>query len=169
MLESNEPWFSENNWWWRLWMLLRGLFGCTSLFFRYSAVTYISLADTTIIMLSMPVFVFIFARIFLGEQFGRYHVLALCLSTVGIAFASKIELFPTTKSVLTNTTCTNILSESFTATAASLYCNESLTQTNVNEMSSTTKQLIGSLFAFGAMVIGSLVYVIIRKVCYLTI
>ena len=172
MVESKEPWFGEKNWWWRLWMLLRGLSGCTSLFFRYSSVTYISLADTTIIMLSMPVFVFIFARIFLGEQFGRYHVLALCLSIVGIAFASKIEVFFKTEDAL-NTTISNsttILPKEFSTTTTTLINLYNATSpTEMDEMSSTTKQLIGSLFALGAMVVGSLVYIMVRKVCYVHI
>lgn len=149
-------------------MLLRGLSGCTSLFFRYSSVTYISLADTTIILLSMPVFVFIFARIFLGEQFGRFHVLALVLSIVGIAFASKIEfLFGSAEKALNSTMIPESLFNSTTTTTMTTTTLASTTvASNVvhNGATSSYNQLIGSLYACGAMVVGSLVYVMVRKV-----
>ena len=118
-------------------MLLRGVCGATSLFFRYSAVSYISLADTTIIVLSLPVFVFIFARIFLKEPFGRFHVIALILSLVGICFASKIEFL--------------------------FGSGNDLEGTDIETETSRQNQLLGTSFAIGAMIIGSLVYVFVRK------
>lgn len=168
VLESKEPWFGENNWWWRLWMLLRGVSGCTSLFFRYSAVTYISLADTTIIILSMPVFVFIFARIFLGEQFGRYHILAFLLSLIGIAFASKVDfLFKSGESLLaphlTNGT-ENIWN--LTTTVGTTVASTTMTTPEMGKDGiSLHHRLMGTMYACGAMVAGSLVYVMVRKVC----
>ena len=72
-------------------MAIRALSGTTNIFLFYSALQYIPLAEATIFSLSVPVFVFIFARIFLKEPFGRWHVAALVLSIVGIALASKID------------------------------------------------------------------------------
>lgn len=141
VVESKEQWFGPKCWWFRLWMLLRGVCGATSLFFRYSAVSYISLADTTIIVLSLPVFVFIFARIFLKEPFGRFHVIALVLSLVGICFASKIEILFGSEEEYFEPGSPN---------------SDELENNRLN-------QIIGTSFAIGAMVIGSLVYVFVRK------
>lgn len=159
VLESGHSFLGDGSLIWFFWMILRGVSGCTSLFFRYSAVTYISLANTTIIMLSMPVFVFIFARIFLKEQFGRFHALALVMSIVGISFASKIEvLFGKNSDFSNSTTLTHGHNETHHYQNSTLIDEE--------EEDSTTKtndQLIGSLFACGAMCIGSLVYITVRK------
>lgn len=130
----------------RVWIFLRGIAGATSLFFRYSALRYMSLADVTIIVLSMPVFVFIFARIFLKEDFGRFHVLAVILSTIGILFASKIEL------LFGSETPQSVGSSSSPPTAGRLTAN------GVHE------RLIGILFSVGAMLVSSFVYVLVRKV-----
>ena len=73
-------------------MSVRGLAGTSTIFFLYSAVKYIPLADATIFLLSVPVFVFIFARCILHEPFGRWHVVALVLSLLGIGLASKIDV-----------------------------------------------------------------------------
>lgn len=168
VLESKEPWFGENNWWWRLWMLLRGVSGCTSLFFRYSAVTYISLADTTIIILSMPVFVFIFARIFLGEQFGRYHILAFLLSLVGIAFASKVDfLFKSGENLASHLGGNESIWNLTSTTTSTTTMGTTLATTMAHESGdgiSLHNRLIGTMYACGAMVAGSLVYVMVRKV-----
>lgn len=167
VLESKEPWFGENNWWWRLWMLLRGVSGCTSLFFRYSAVTYISLADTTIIILSMPVFVFIFARIFLGEQFGRYHILAFLLSLVGIAFASKVDfLFKSGENLASHLGGNESIWNLTSTTTSTTTMGTTLATTMAHESGdgiSLHNRLIGTMYACGAMVAGSLVYVMVRK------
>ena len=162
VLESGHSFLGDGSLIWFFWMILRGVSGCTSLFFRYSAVTYISLANTTIIMLSMPVFVFIFARIFLKEQFGRFHALALVMSIVGISFASKIEvLFGKNSDFSNSTTLTHGHNETHHYQNSTLIDEEEEDST-----AKTNDQLIGSLFACGAMCIGSLVYITVRKVCF---
>ncbi|CAG2174279.1 unnamed protein product, partial [Oppiella nova] len=96
----------------RIWLILRGIAGATSLYFRYSALHYMSIANATVIVLSMPVFVFIFAKIFLKESF------------VNISFShTTINIFK----------------------------------------ADNHRELIGLGFSIGATLIGSSVYVLVRK------
>ena len=81
---------------------------------------------------------------------------------VGIAFASKIDtFFKKSGEDLVNGT-TNLTT---TLMPESLYGNATTTLAPEHEGSeSTYHQVIGSLFALGAMVVGSLVYIMVRKV-----
>jgi len=90
LFERDDNWFGPAKWTTRLWLILRALFGTTSLWLKFMAIDHISLASDTIISLSMPIFVFVFARLLLNERFGRVHVMALMISIVGIALASDI-------------------------------------------------------------------------------
>jgi drug/metabolite transporter (DMT)-like permease len=119
----------------RHWLIIRGLAGATSLYFRYWALHYMSIADATVIALSMPVFVCIFARIFLKEPFGLFHVLALFLTLIGITFTSKIAFI-------------FVSSE----------------EDNIKTEDDNRKRMIGLIISLGATIIGSSIYVIIRKV-----
>lgn len=74
----------------RHYLLLRGIAGATSLYMRYAALQYLPIANATVIILSMPVFVSIFARIFLKEACGLFHVMAIGVTLVGIGFTAKI-------------------------------------------------------------------------------
>ncbi|RWS27898.1 transmembrane protein-like protein [Leptotrombidium deliense] len=76
----------------RVFVLLRGIAGASSLYLRYNALHYIPIANATVIVLSMPIFVCIFARIFLKEAFGLFHVIALTVTLVGIGFTSKLGI-----------------------------------------------------------------------------
>ena len=46
-------------------LILRGIAGATSLFLRFFAFRYLPIADASVIIFSVPVFVSIFAKIFL--------------------------------------------------------------------------------------------------------
>ena len=74
----------------RHFLLLRGVAGATSLYLRYSALHYLPIANATVIVLSMPVFVCIFARIFLKEPCGIFHCVSIGVTLVGIGFTAKI-------------------------------------------------------------------------------
>ncbi|KAI1290045.1 Solute carrier family 35 member G1 [Halotydeus destructor] len=75
----------------RHFLILRGLAGASSLYLRYSALHYMPIANATVIVLSMPVFVCIFARIFLKEACGLFHLVAIGVTLVGIAFTSNLK------------------------------------------------------------------------------
>lgn len=50
------------------------------------------IANATIIVLSMPVFVCIFARIFLKESLGLFHLVAVGVTLLGIGFTAKLDV-----------------------------------------------------------------------------
>ena len=74
----------------RHFLLLRGIAGATSLYLRYAALRYLPIANATVIVLSMPVFVSIFARIFLKEPCGVFHCIAIGITIIGIGFTANI-------------------------------------------------------------------------------
>lgn len=73
-----------------LWLLLRGLSGATALFLRYTALHYLPLANVTVILLSMPVFVAVFGRVFLNEECGIFHVILITVTLIGIGLTTKV-------------------------------------------------------------------------------
>lgn len=86
------PFGPKGNWTIRVYLLLRGFAGASSLLLRYSALRYLPIANATVIILSMPVFVCIFARVFLKESCGIFHIVSIGITLIGIAFTSKIDI-----------------------------------------------------------------------------
>ncbi|XP_053211886.1 pseudopaline exporter CntI-like [Panonychus citri] len=119
----------------RLWVLLRGVAGATSVYLRYCALQYLPIANATIIVLSMPVFVCILARVFLKEPCGVFHVIALAVTLLGIAFTAKL----------------NVIFGSSEEEAADAGIDK-------------TAHLLGLAAGMGATLVGSSSYVIVRKV-----
>ena len=119
----------------RHYIILRGLAGATSLYLRYCALHFLPIADATVIVLSMPVFVCIFARVFLKEPCGVFHVIALAVTLIGIGFTTKL----------------NIIFKSGVEQAEAAGIN-------------TQNEVYGLLCGMGATLIGSMAYVIVRKV-----
>ena len=132
LLESHKHPFAPT-WNDRMWLFLRGLSGATSLYLRYLTLRYLPIGDATVIVLSMPVFVFIFARIFLKESCGIFHVFALAVTLIGISFTAKLNI---------------------------IFGSDSDELGKINK----DNEIIGLLCAMGATLIGSAVYVIVRKV-----
>ncbi|KAL3227942.1 hypothetical protein MRX96_003879 [Rhipicephalus microplus] len=58
-------------------LVLRGLLGATSLFLRFYAIHYMPIADASVIIFSVPVFVSALAKLFLKEPCGFFHVAAV--------------------------------------------------------------------------------------------
>lgn len=115
----------------RHFLLLRGVAGATSLYLRYSALHFLPIANATVIVLSMPVFVCIFARIFLNEACGFFHLITIGTTLFGIGLTSKLDVILG-------------LTESFGV--------------------DTNKEMWGLIYSMGATLIGSSVYIFVRKV-----
>lgn len=112
-------------------LILRGFAGATSLYMRYSALRFLPIANATVIVLSMPVFVSIFARIFLKEACGFFHVVTIGVTLIGIAFTSKLDV---------------------------------ILGLNKGVDTDSSKELYGLLYSMGATLVGSSVYIFVRKV-----
>ncbi len=63
---------------------LRSLSGTVSMFFLFTAVTMIPLADVTAITFTSPMFITVLAMLFLGEKIHRYRWTALLLGFIGV-------------------------------------------------------------------------------------
>ncbi|KAH9395246.1 hypothetical protein TYRP_021005 [Tyrophagus putrescentiae] len=188
VLDTGDPLFGPASWWFRLWMLLRGLFGGAALLFKFYALEHISMANTTVIILSTPVFVFLFARLLLGEPFGRYHLLSLVLSLSGIATASKLHLLLISDggvdNIINNSTIVNKSTSTMTfititstvfptiinsSSVTSMMINSTAVDGGddnglINSSGSSSHSLLGNCYALLSTILGAMVFVFIRKV-----
>lgn len=73
-------------------LIIRGLVGATSLFLRFVAFRYLPIADASVIVFSIPVFVAVLARIFLKEPCGFFHAFTVFLTLLGIVLITKLPL-----------------------------------------------------------------------------
>ncbi|KAG8190162.1 hypothetical protein JTE90_008696 [Oedothorax gibbosus] len=71
-------------------LIFRGLVGATSLFLRFVAFRYLPIADASVIIFSIPVFVAVLARIFLKEPCGFFHAFTVLLTLGGIVLITKL-------------------------------------------------------------------------------
>jgi len=69
--------------------MLRAFLGTTSLMSQFYALRHMPLADASVIIFSVPVFVAIFARIFLKEECGLFHVCTICLTLCGCVLIAR--------------------------------------------------------------------------------
>lgn len=69
--------------------MLRCIVGCLGLCLSFYAFRYMNLADASVIIFSMPIFVAIFARIFLKEPCGLFHVITIILTLLGVVLIAK--------------------------------------------------------------------------------
>ncbi|GBN57937.1 Solute carrier family 35 member G1 [Araneus ventricosus] len=74
----------------RWFILLRGIFGSTNIFLSFTAFRYLNLSEASAIIFSSPVFVTVFARIFLKEPCGTFQTLTVLVTVIGIIFATKL-------------------------------------------------------------------------------
>ncbi|KAH6923054.1 hypothetical protein HPB50_021384 [Hyalomma asiaticum] len=73
-------------------LVLRGLLGASSLFLRFYAIHYMPIADASVIIFSVPVFVSALARIFLKEPCSVFHVVTVLVTVVGLVLITKFPL-----------------------------------------------------------------------------
>lgn len=73
-------------------LIIRGLLGASNLFLRFMAFRHLPLADASIIVFSVPVFVTIFARIFLKEACGIFQGIIVILTLLGVFLITKMPL-----------------------------------------------------------------------------
>lgn len=71
------------------WALLRGVAGGLSIYLRYWSIGYLPLANATVIIVSMPVFVSIFSRVFLGEKCGVFHIFSIGITLLDLTIMTK--------------------------------------------------------------------------------
>lgn len=85
-LYKNEPLFPEGK---RFILLLRCFVGTTGLMLSFYAFRHMPLADASVIIFSTPVFVTIFARIFLKEPCGLFNVMTIFVTLIGVVLITR--------------------------------------------------------------------------------
>lgn len=73
----------------RLMLLLRSFVGTTGLMLSFYAFRNMPLADANVIVFSVPVFVAIFARLFLKEPCGIFNVITVILTLIGVVLITR--------------------------------------------------------------------------------
>lgn len=73
----------------RLILFLRCFVGSTGLILSFYAFRHMPLADASVIVFSTPVFVSIFARLFLREPCSTFHVFTVSLTLVGVLLITR--------------------------------------------------------------------------------
>ncbi|XP_043521928.1 solute carrier family 35 member G1-like isoform X2 [Frieseomelitta varia] len=76
----------------RLMLVLRSFVGTTGLMLSFYAFRHMPLADASVVVFSVPVFVAIFARIFLKEPCGIFNVITVCLTLIGVILITRPPL-----------------------------------------------------------------------------
>ncbi|XP_063864838.1 solute carrier family 35 member G1-like isoform X2 [Scylla paramamosain] len=76
----------------RLMLILRGVVGAVSLMLQFYAFRHMPLADASVIIFSVPVFVAVFARVFLGEPCGLFHGVVIILTIAGVVLIARPPL-----------------------------------------------------------------------------
>ncbi|XP_026477779.1 solute carrier family 35 member G1 [Ctenocephalides felis] len=89
VLYKQEPIFPEGK---RVMLLLRSFVGTTGLMLSFYAFRHMPLGDASVIVFSVPVFVAIFARLFLKEPCGPFNVISIILTLIGVILITKSEL-----------------------------------------------------------------------------
>ncbi|XP_069684085.1 solute carrier family 35 member G1 [Periplaneta americana] len=73
----------------RIMLLLRSFVGTTGLMLSFYAFRHMPLADASVVVFSVPVFVAIFARLFLKEPCGLFNAISVCLTLVGVVLITR--------------------------------------------------------------------------------
>uniref|UniRef100_A0A1B6E1D0 EamA domain-containing protein n=1 Tax=Clastoptera arizonana TaxID=38151 RepID=A0A1B6E1D0_9HEMI len=73
----------------RLMLFLRSIVGTTGLMLSFYAFRYMPLADASVVVFSVPVFVAIFARLFLKEPCGMFSVITVTLTLIGVVLITR--------------------------------------------------------------------------------
>jgi drug/metabolite transporter (DMT)-like permease len=76
----------------RIIIVLRCLVGCAGLVLSFYSFRHMALADASVIIFSTPVFVAIFARLFLKEACGLFNVLTIFLTLCGVLLITRPPL-----------------------------------------------------------------------------
>lgn len=107
VLYKEEPVFPEGK---RVMLLLRSFVGTTGLMLSFYAFRHMPLGDASVIVFSVPVFVAIFARLFLKEPCGPFNVISIILTLIGVVLITKSELVAKNDNSLSEKTTSDVWS-----------------------------------------------------------
>lgn len=86
LIFKEEPVFPKGK---RIILILRCFVGTTGLMLSFYAFRHMALADASVIIFSTPVFVAIFARLFLKEPCGIFNAITVVLTLIGVVLITR--------------------------------------------------------------------------------
>lgn len=86
VIYTKQPIFPEGK---RIILVLRCFLGTTGLMLSFYAFRHMPLGDASVIIFSTPVFVAIFARLFLKEQCGLINIITIMLTLIGVVLITR--------------------------------------------------------------------------------
>ncbi|XP_055677550.1 solute carrier family 35 member G1 [Lutzomyia longipalpis] len=86
VIQKQTPIFPKGK---RIILLCRCFVGTTGLMLSFYAFRHMPLADASVIIFSTPVFVAIFARLFLKEPCGTFHIITVLLTLLGVVLITR--------------------------------------------------------------------------------
>lgn len=86
LIYKEEPVFPKGK---RIILILRCFVGTTGLMLSFYAFRHMALADASVIIFSTPVFVAIFARLFLKEPCGIFNAITVVLTLIGVVLITR--------------------------------------------------------------------------------
>lgn len=145
----------------RFLVLARGLLNATSLYLRFLSLQLLPIAEASVIAVSQPLFVCIFARVFLKEAFGKFHACAIAITFLAIALTARVhEIFLEPTSGEFGSTSGYLDSTSGYLNSTSGY----LDSTSGEEVHSLQSRLLGIAACVASVVLGAAGFVIVRKI-----
>lgn len=157
----------------RHFLILRGITGATSLFLRFLAFRHLPIADASVIIFSVPVFVSIFACIFLDESCGIFQVSIVALTMIGLGLTTRLPtLFGSSlhedvtshesinnNSSISNLTDKNLLINNLVSNATSI------SYPNIPDeiLTPSGDHIIGITAALTSTLFAASVYIVIKK------
>ncbi|KAI1291972.1 Solute carrier family 35 member G1 [Halotydeus destructor] len=138
----------------RHFLVLRALAGATSLSLRFFAFRYLPIADASVIIFSVPVFVSIFACLCLNEPCGIFQFLSVCLTMFGLGLTTKVPLlFRSSSDLFAESNMTSLMSSNMTLLAS----------TTMSPPAGSLEHLYGVLAAATSTIFGASVFIFVRK------
>ncbi|CAG2175509.1 unnamed protein product, partial [Oppiella nova] len=126
---------------------------------RFSAFRYLPIADASVIIFSVPVFVSLFACIFLKESCGIFQTITVMLTMLGLSLTTKLPI------IFGSDGDINVNSQFVNSTTHSLLVNMTVVSDSRHELMQTQKlhHLYGVLSALTSTIFASSVFIFIRK------
>lgn len=144
MLHRQDPVFPPGK---RIILLLRCFVGTTGLMFSFYAFRHMPLADASVIIFSTPVFVAIFARLFLKEPCGPFNVATVLLTLIGVVLITRPPL---------------LFARPATAAAAADSSASALSTDDDDSAAAAAASLWGPVAALSSTLFGANAYVLLR-------
>lgn len=146
----------------RIMLIMRSFVGTTGLMLSFYAFRHMPLADASVIVFSVPVFVAIFARIFLNEPCGPFNVLTVCLTLIGVTMITRPAFLFGINQDLTNQDNYKLINKYEYTTMITKLVNPTIIIDQTTTLQQQRSDIWGPVAALSATLFGANAYVLLR-------